>query len=46
MMFDVSMGLRRSDRKLKQELEAALEKRRKDIDAVLVSYGVPLLQPE
>lgn len=46
MMFDVSMGFRRSDRKLKQELEAALEKRRTDIEGILVSYGVPLLKPE
>ena len=43
MMFDISMGLRREDRELKREIEAALAKRAVDIRAILESYGVPLL---
>lgn len=46
MMFDVSMGVRRADRKLKQELEAVLERRHQDIQTILLNYGVPLLDRE
>ncbi|WP_205479146.1 hypothetical protein [Sphingomonas arenae] len=45
MAFDISMSLRRADRELRREVEQALEKRSADIRAVLVSYGVPLLDP-
>jgi mxaJ protein len=43
MTFSVSMGVRRGDRKLLRELNAALERRRDDIREVLESYGVPLI---
>ena len=46
MMFDISMGLRRPDRDLKQQVEAALEKRRADITAILKEFAVPLIDPE
>ena len=42
-VFDISMGLRRDDVALKREVEAALARRRGDIDEVLRSYGVPLI---
>jgi mxaJ protein len=41
MQFAISMGLRRSDVKLKQELEAFIRHDKAAIDAVLASYGVP-----
>ena len=39
--FDIAMGVRRGDRKLRDELDAILEKRRADIDAILAEYSVP-----
>jgi quinoprotein dehydrogenase-associated probable ABC transporter substrate-binding protein len=39
--FDVSMGVRRGDEALREKLDSVLRKRRKEIDALLVSYGVP-----
>jgi mxaJ protein len=46
MVFDVSMGVRREDRDLKREVEAALAKRRGEIRAMLESYGVPLVSDQ
>lgn len=46
MVFDVSMGVRRGDVALRRELEAVLERRAKDIQAVLLSFGVPLVGPD
>ena len=43
MVFDVSMGVRRTDVALKREVEAALAKRAADIRQILLSYGVPLV---
>lgn len=43
MAFDISMGLRKSDLALKQEIEQELEKRHSDIIAILAAYHVPLL---
>jgi mxaJ protein len=45
MIFDISMGLRREDVTLKVEVEAALERLRPAIDALLVEYDVPRLDP-
>jgi len=39
--FDIAMGVRRSDKALRDALNAAIDHRRKDIDAVLADYGVP-----
>jgi mxaJ protein len=41
MTFSISMGVRREDRGLLADLNAALERRRAEIDAVLAEYGVP-----
>jgi mxaJ protein len=43
MLFDISMGVRKEDTALRADLEAALERRRAEIDAVLAEYGVPRL---
>jgi hypothetical protein len=36
--------VRRDDEALRQEIEAVLERRRQDIDAILSSYRVPLVR--
>jgi mxaJ protein len=41
MTFDISMGVRREDKALAQELDDALEKRAPEIRALLDSYGLP-----
>lgn len=43
MVFDISMGVRNSDLALRDEIDAALAKRRRDIEAILDAYGVPRL---
>jgi mxaJ protein len=42
--FAISMGVRRGDRALRDELDAAIERRRNDIDAVLAAYHVPRVE--
>ena len=39
--FDISMGVRRGDKGLREELDAVIERRRADIDAILAEYAVP-----
>lgn len=39
--FDMAMGVRRGDMALRDELDAILERRRSDIDAILAEYSVP-----
>jgi quinoprotein dehydrogenase-associated probable ABC transporter substrate-binding protein len=39
--FDISMGVRRGDEALRDELDAILDRRRTDIDAILSDYSVP-----
>lgn len=46
MQFDIAMGVRRGDDALLAEVEAALDRRRADIAAILDSYGVPRLPPQ
>jgi len=46
MQFEISMGLRRDDRSLKREVEAALRRRSFDIRTILEDYGVPLVNSE
>lgn len=41
MVFDISLGVRRNDVALKEELEQILARRKNDIDALLARYGVP-----
>lgn len=40
-VFDISMGVRRADARLREELDGILERRRPEIDALLDRYGVP-----
>ena len=42
-VFDISMGVRREDVALRQQLDSVLKRRRADIDRVLAEYGVPRL---
>jgi len=42
--FSISMGVRRGDRALRDELDAVLERRRADIDAILDDYAVPRME--
>jgi mxaJ protein len=39
--FDISMGVRRGNRALRDEIQAVLARRQPEIDAILASYGVP-----
>jgi mxaJ protein len=39
--FDIGIGVRTSDRALKQQLDAELDKRRSEIDHLLQRYGIP-----
>jgi mxaJ protein len=43
MAFDISMGVRRGDAELKQEIEQELARERPAIGAILARYHVPLL---
>jgi len=43
MTFAIAMGVRRDDEVLRQEIEAALARRRSDIDSILSRYHVPLV---
>jgi mxaJ protein len=41
MVFDIAMGVRKDDEALRTEVDAALDRRRADVDALLAEYGVP-----
>jgi len=41
MIWDISMGVRKDDEALRQEIDAALTRRRTDVGAILSAYGVP-----
>jgi mxaJ protein len=45
MAFDIAMGVRREDESLRREIDDALVRNRKAIDAILKDYGVPRLDP-
>jgi mxaJ protein len=40
-VFDISMGVRRGDNALRDQLDQEIEKRRADIERILDHYGVP-----
>jgi len=40
-VFDISMGVRRGDNTLRDQLDQEIEKRRPDIERILDHYGVP-----
>lgn len=42
-VFDISMGVRREDVLLKEEVEGILERRSAEVEAILNEYGVPRL---
>ena len=43
-VFDISVGVRRGDDRLRDEVDAILVARRAEIDAILESYGVPVVR--
>ena len=45
-VFDISMGVRRGDQELKDQVEQVMEKRRGDIDRILEDYRVPRVDTE
>ncbi|MER8730178.1 substrate-binding domain-containing protein [Mesorhizobium sp. M1227] len=45
MIYDISMGVRRGDDTLRNEVNAALTRHRAEIDAILATYQVPRLDP-
>ncbi|HET7435452.1 MAG TPA: substrate-binding domain-containing protein [Thermoanaerobaculia bacterium] len=45
-VFDISMGVRRQDAALRQELDDILERRKPEIDRLLATYGVPRVDEE
>jgi mxaJ protein len=45
-VFDISMGVRREDQDLKDQLEQILDKRRAEIDQILQDYKVPRVDRE
>ncbi len=45
-VFDISMGVRRDDQRLKDQLDQFLDKRRADIDQILQDYRVPRVDRE
>lgn len=44
--FDVSVGVRRGDRALRDALDRALDRRRTEIERILDAHGVPRVAPE
>jgi mxaJ protein len=40
-VFEISMGVRRGDAKLRERLDAEIERRRPEIEKILDAYGVP-----
>jgi mxaJ protein len=40
--FDISMGVRRDEEALREQLNQEIARRRDDIDSLLLSYGIPL----
>jgi mxaJ protein len=45
-VFDVAMGVARSNEALQRELDGVIARRRADIDQILREYSVPLLTGE
>ena len=43
-VFDISMGVRRGNDSLREELNGVISRRRSDIDRILSDYGVPRLE--
>jgi quinoprotein dehydrogenase-associated probable ABC transporter substrate-binding protein len=43
--FDICVGVRKGDKELKEKLDAALVRRRREIEKVLDDYGMPRVPP-
>ncbi len=43
MVFDISVGVRKEDAALRREVEAVLDRRKPEIDALLAQYHVPVV---
>ena len=43
-VFAIAVGVRKDDRELREQLDAALERRRPEVDAILDAYGVPRVE--
>jgi mxaJ protein len=43
--YDIAMGVRKNDRALKAQLDEVIARRGPEIHAILVSYGVPTVEP-
>jgi hypothetical protein len=46
MAFRITMGVRQSDQDWKRQLNRLISEHQKEIDAILESYGVPLVQTD
>jgi mxaJ protein len=46
MVFDTSMGVRKEDRALRRELNAALQRHAAEIAAILDEYHVPRIEAD
>jgi mxaJ protein len=44
--FDIAMGVRKTNRPLRDELNAILARKKPEIDAILIEFGVPRLDAE
>ena len=44
MVFDISMAVRKEDEALRQEIDAALARRRAEVDGILAEYELPRLE--
>jgi mxaJ protein len=45
-VFDMAMGVARSNEALQRELDGVIARRRTDLERILIDYGVPLLKDE
>jgi quinoprotein dehydrogenase-associated probable ABC transporter substrate-binding protein len=45
LTFSIAMGVRKSDKALRDRLNAVLTRRRDDIEKILNEYGIPRVQP-
>ena len=45
-VFDMAMGVTRSNTTLQRELDDVIAQRRADIEQILQAYGVPIVRPE
>jgi mxaJ protein len=46
MTYRIVMGVRRSDQEWKRQLNSLIAANQKDIDHLLLSYGVPLIDAQ